>query len=556
MKKVVVLNSGGFDSSVLINDVCNLFEDENTDIYSLHFLYGAPNEREQKKCVKKMCDRLGVENVVIRLPKIKWSKSKFYNIKATDYESNYLEYRNLIFLSYAVSFAQSIGADRIYLAILKSHGYCDTSKQFIDGLNMSIKQSGIEIVAPYSDKIKPNLWSKAKFYGIGLDDFISCDNHRCGKCADCLDTKGYEEFIRVDNTRKAFAEYDTINSQEFRTIYMNTPIEEVRLLINNDCQLQCKHCFYGFNEMKSSPLSFEKMCSVIDEAVALGVSSFHFAGKEPLINADIFKYADYIRINYPHVIFDVVTNGLTIPKFADDLVLHGFERVCLSVDDIHDSNGVRSVQGVSAHALSALCGKDIDVEVFIDIHRNNVYLVRCIIEEINNTYGVTRFFVRTIRNLKQGDDIHVSLEDLNALYLDLYDLAEENPNIYITFNIGNEYSYQIYRDKTTDLYAMCYFIDRSGSDNVTKNFILDFERFCHKFERQITVTPDGYVLGCGMEMSCKDYDKLSAGNVKSLSLATLIKIGKSKSYDSQCDKCVIDSGKFIIKNCLHSEVSG
>ena len=93
MKKVVVLNSGGFDSSVLINDVCSLFEDENTEVYSLHFLYGAPNEREQKKCVKKMCDRLGVENVVIRLPKIKWSKSKFYNIKATDYESNYLEYR-------------------------------------------------------------------------------------------------------------------------------------------------------------------------------------------------------------------------------------------------------------------------------------------------------------------------------------------------------------------------------------------------------------------------------------------------------------------------------
>ena len=556
MKKVVVLNSGGFDSSVLINDVYCLFEDEDTEIYSLHFLYGAPNEREQKKCVKKMCERLGVENVTMRLPKISWSKSKFYNTKATDHASNYLEYRNLIFLSYAVSFAQSIGADRIYVAILKSHGYCDTSKQFIEGLNLSIKQSGIEIVAPYSDKIKPNLWSKARFYGIELDDFISCDNHRCGKCADCLDTKGYEEFLQIDDTRKAFAEYDTINSQEFRTIYMNTPIEEVRLLINNECQLQCKHCFYGFDEMKSSPLSFKGWCHVIDEAVELGVSSFHFAGKEPLINADIFAYADYIRFNYPNVMFDVVTNGITVPKFANDLVWHGFERVCLSVDDICESNGVRNVHGVSAHALSTLCGKDIDVEVFIDVHENNVRKVKDIILHIHHVYGVTRFFVRTIRNLKEGDDIHVSLQDLNALYLDLYDLAENIPSIYITFNIGTEYTHQIYKDKTTDLYAMCYFIDKSGSDNVTTNFILDAERFCHKFERQITVTPDGYVLGCGMEMSCKDYDKLSAGNVKSLSLATLIKIGKSKSYDSQCDKCVSECGEYTIKNCLHSEVNG
>ena len=57
--------------------------------------------------------------------------------------------------------------------------------------------------------------------------------------------------------------------------------------------------------MKSSPLSFEKMCRVIDEAVALGVSSFHFAGKEPLINADIFKYANYIWMHYPKYIKEV-----------------------------------------------------------------------------------------------------------------------------------------------------------------------------------------------------------------------------------------------------------
>ena len=118
MRKIVVLNSGGFDSIVLLHEVCDSYK--NATIHSLHFNYGEINSEEQDKCVDNVCKKLGVEDVRIQIPKLSWTKNKFYDNDKLEYESQYLEYRNLIFLSYAVSYAQSIGADKIYLAILKS----------------------------------------------------------------------------------------------------------------------------------------------------------------------------------------------------------------------------------------------------------------------------------------------------------------------------------------------------------------------------------------------------------------------------------------------------
>ena len=50
--KVIVLCSGGFDSVTLMNYL-HILEEEN-EIYSLHFLYGARNEKQQLECVNKV----------------------------------------------------------------------------------------------------------------------------------------------------------------------------------------------------------------------------------------------------------------------------------------------------------------------------------------------------------------------------------------------------------------------------------------------------------------------------------------------------------------------
>ena len=547
MSKIVVLNSGGFDSIVLLHEVYDSYK--NSTIHSLHFNYGEINSEEQDKCVDNVCKKLGVEDIRIQIPKLSWTKNKFYDNDKLEYESQYLEYRNLIFLSYAVSYAQSIGADKIYLAILKSHGYLDTTSEFISGLNTSIKQSGIEIIAPYKDIEKYDLWSTAKHFNISPTDFISCDLNRCGECGDCLATQGYIDYITPNTPSEVFNEYNTINDQ-FIDLFMNTELYEVRLLINNKCQLKCSHCFYGFDDMKSDQLTFEEMCSVIKQSIDIGVKSFHFSGKEPMIDDTIFKYADYIRSLDDTILYDVVTNGITIPKYCDKLVESGFKRVCLSVDDINNSNGVRSVSNVTNKALNCLKDTDIIVEVFIDLHENNYDKVDTIIDYLHKNFGVNRYFIRTIRNIGSAN-VHLTIDQLDVVLKSLVEYCCDNEEVDITFNVGSEYVYSVYEDKQSNLYTMLSeVVQKFNTTNILKNFSIVAEFYCNRYYNQITITPDGYVLGCGAEVSNPNYDILSSGNVRDNTIKDLFLEGKKKSMNLQCSKCTIN-GKYHLKNCPH-----
>lgn len=189
MSKIVVLNSGGFDSVVLM-EYLHFIQGED-EIYSLHFLYGANNEKQQLECVNKVCEKVGAVNKVIQIPKIDWSKGEFFSKGEYKSSSQYLEYRNLIFLSYALSYAESIGAEKIYLALLNMYDYPDTSLTFLQGLNyFSEPASGISIDAPFIFDNKMRLGHIAKYLNIKKEDFFSCDKpledgSPCGVCDDC-----------------------------------------------------------------------------------------------------------------------------------------------------------------------------------------------------------------------------------------------------------------------------------------------------------------------------------------------------------------------------------
>lgn len=189
MSRIVVLNSGGFDSIVLMNYLHTIQGEDN--IHSLHFLYGANNEKQQLKCVNKVCKKLGAVNKVIKLPNIDWTASEFFKDSEYEIASQYLEYRNLIFLSYALSYAEAIKADKIYVAFLNNSHYPDTSLEFLQGLNSFCQpESGITLDAPFIHDSKYRLAHIAKYLGITDKDYFSCDKPTpdgspCGECLDC-----------------------------------------------------------------------------------------------------------------------------------------------------------------------------------------------------------------------------------------------------------------------------------------------------------------------------------------------------------------------------------
>lgn len=201
-EKVVVLNSGGFDSIVLMHYVYDIRRD--AEIHSLHFNYGSLNEEHQRRCVDKVCKKLGAINKVIDLPKFDWTQGNFYK-NGYDYKTQYVEYRNLVFIAYALSYAESIGAKEIFLAFINSEvSYPDTNGTFMDGINhFSILNSGISVITPFFDVNKDILFYFAYPYGIKQGDFFSCDvpvqGKHCGECPDCRSLKPYFEILNKNS---------------------------------------------------------------------------------------------------------------------------------------------------------------------------------------------------------------------------------------------------------------------------------------------------------------------------------------------------------------------
>lgn len=534
MSKIVVLNSGGFDSVVLMNYLQDVHEGD--EIHSLHFLYGANNEKQQLECVSKVCEKVGAVNRVIQLPVIDWSTNDFYSDTIKGYKEQYLEYRNLIFLSYALSYAESIGADKIYLATLKSHGYVDTSEVFFKGINsFSMPLTNIEVVTPFSNFEKVDLIYHVNKYGINKTDYFTCDapveGKPCGECGDCKALEFINDILKIDFPHKALvvSGYD-YSDPTFIDLLVNQKITEVRLLINNLCQLKCKHCFYGFEDTKAPVLSKEELYDVILQADKLGIENIHFSGKEPLYNDDILWYAHKMKEDNLSITFDLVTNGINIPKYAEELRDCGLKKFYLSVDDIMHTNGVRSVQGVTDKALKVCSDLGITVEIFIDLHSNNYNKVFDIISYLVDNYScVKSFYIRTIRNIGSAENMTMlSKDNLLETYKQVSSASEKYTSIEFSLNISIEYEKVLYDGTLNEIADMLDILDYSFMCNVTENFMLILEDSCSRYSTQITVTPDGYVLGCASEVSSADYDKLSVGNVKDLSLESLIQKGKNE----------------------------
>ena len=130
MRKVILLNSGGFDSIVLGNSLITSLDD--VEIISLFFNYGQRNLELERECSRKFADKNKLKHYEINVS-IPWTKSSMCNNNDTgDKFVEYVELRNVIFLSYAMSLAESVGADEIYSALIADGTYADTTEKFVE----------------------------------------------------------------------------------------------------------------------------------------------------------------------------------------------------------------------------------------------------------------------------------------------------------------------------------------------------------------------------------------------------------------------------------------
>ena len=218
-KRAIILLSGGLDSATTLF----LAKNKGLDCYCLAFDYGQRHNREIESAKKiARAAKCPLQVVKIRLP---WKGSslldKKIKLKAhsptcperkrgkhkAQIPATYVPARNIIFLSFALSYAEAIGAEKVFIGAnaIDYSGYPDCRPGFYKSFSIAAKKgtkSGVEgkpikIETPLINKTKAQIVRLGKSLGVPFAFTWSCykgGKKPCGGCDSCkLREKGFRE---------------------------------------------------------------------------------------------------------------------------------------------------------------------------------------------------------------------------------------------------------------------------------------------------------------------------------------------------------------------------
>lgn len=213
MKKAVCLVSGGLDSCVTA--ACAM--EKGYDVAFLHINYGQRTQNREDKAFNdiayfyKIKERLSVD--ISYLKNIGGSSLTDFSIKveegvmpkeAAKLPSTYVPFRNANMISIAVSWAEVIGASKIFIGAVEedSSGYPDCTKIFFEKFNELLKvalspETALQIETPVINFSKAMIVKKGIELKAPLDLTWSCyqsEDKACGVCESCfLRLRGFKD---------------------------------------------------------------------------------------------------------------------------------------------------------------------------------------------------------------------------------------------------------------------------------------------------------------------------------------------------------------------------
>ena len=207
--KAVVLVSGGMDSCVTA-----AIANQNFQMAFLHLNYGQRTERRELQAFNDIADFYDIQDRLIVdvgfLKQLGGSSLTDSNIEvskadleSTDIPSSYVPFRNANILSIAVSYAEVIGAEKIFFGAVEedSSGYPDCREIFFKAFNKVINlgtkpETKIEIKTPIIHLKKLETIKQGLKLDAPLNKTWSCyqsEDLACGICDSCaLRLKGFQ----------------------------------------------------------------------------------------------------------------------------------------------------------------------------------------------------------------------------------------------------------------------------------------------------------------------------------------------------------------------------
>ena len=214
MKRAVVLFSGGLDSSTVLA----IARQDGFEMYAMTFDYGQ-RHKEELKAAERGARHHGVAgHLVVEINLCLYGESALTS--ATEVPKTgvtngipvtYVPARNTIFLSYALAWAELLGASCIYIGVnaVDYSGYPDCRPKFIQAFQQvesAATGDGVDIEAPLLHLSKSQIIKRGAALGVNYAITHTCyDPHgglACGKCDACrLRLKGFADANMVDPVR-------------------------------------------------------------------------------------------------------------------------------------------------------------------------------------------------------------------------------------------------------------------------------------------------------------------------------------------------------------------
>lgn len=218
-----MLLSGGMDSATVLA----IAKDQGFTNYTLSFDYGQRHHAELEAAASIAKAMGSAEHRVVQIDLAAICNSALTNPNETlpphspaqTIPPTYVPARNIIFLSFALAWAESLGASRILLGVnqVDYSGYPDCRKEFIEafqqvvdcGMRSGVEAAGIAIEAPLLEMSKADIIRCGIKHGVDYALTVSCygadaQGRACGLCSACvLRQEGFRSAGVADTTRYA-----------------------------------------------------------------------------------------------------------------------------------------------------------------------------------------------------------------------------------------------------------------------------------------------------------------------------------------------------------------
>ena len=198
--RAVVLLSGGMDSCV-----CAALAGRDYDAAAVHVSYGQRTEERERQSFLAICERLGIrDRLVVRNEALRAIGGSALTDDAIAVPTaaaagngipvTYVPFRNAHFLAVAVSWAEVLGAKKVYIGAVEpdSSGYPDCRPAYYEAFNevvkMGTKDGDIEIVTPLIAMRKNEIVRLGLELNAPFDLTWSCysrEDRACGVCDSC-----------------------------------------------------------------------------------------------------------------------------------------------------------------------------------------------------------------------------------------------------------------------------------------------------------------------------------------------------------------------------------